>query len=141
MEIINKLYYDARPTKYQDLFGLVFRSRILYDSEFHSLESAFPRVFIESVISFVTCLEFITLKISYRHRVDDTCFDLCRACDVSDALPSSHTLALPNGRQIDFVFNQQIIACLKWDIFAVLSGGVQSSLKLRILLNSFINAT
>lgn len=117
---------------------------------FLSLESASPHVFIEciSVINFVTCLHFITLKITlkitYQHQVDDTCFDLRRASDaVSDALLplTLGTLAFPAGTQIDFVFNQQIIACSKWDIFAVLSGAVQGYVKRLMLLNSFINAT
>jgi hypothetical protein len=51
------------------------------------------------------------------------------------------TLALPDCTQIDLVFNQQIIAFSKWDIFAALSGAVQGSVKRRLLLNSFINAT
>jgi hypothetical protein len=128
------------------LFGLVFRCHISRDLEFRSLENASPYVFIEciSVISFVTCLEFITPKISYQNRVDDACFDLRRASDaVSDALlpRTLGTLALTDGTHIDSVFNQQIIACSKWDIFAVLSVAIQGYVKRRVLLNSFINAT
>ena len=93
------------------MFGLVFHSRILHDSEFRSLESASPRVFIESVISFVTCLEFITLKISYQHRVDDTCFDLRRTCEVSDALlPRTPSRFLMVGKSTLFLTLRRLMS-------------------------------